>query len=135
MSRNGAPMTTILHILQHALGRDAYGRQTKNGGEDYRNHFVAGHDDVQVCRAAVALGLMIEHPSSPITGRDPWFSVSEVGKAYIAEHSPRPPKLTRGQRRYREWLNRADLYGGTFGDWLKQHHGKRAEMKQGMTDE
>lgn len=110
-------MSTILHILQHALGRDEYGIQRKNGGEDYRNHFVAGGDDVATCREAVSLGLMVEHPSSDISGGMAWFHVTDAGMAYITEHSPKPPKLTRGQRRYQRYLD-ADC-GLTFREWLK----------------
>ena len=29
-------------------------------------------------------------------------------------------KLTRGQRRYREWLDVSDATGETFGDFLKR---------------
>lgn len=74
----------LLHILQHALGRDVYGR-----GTDYRNHYCAGpgHHSFDLCREAVAAGLM-------------------------------PPTLTRGQKRYRAWLEVADVVG-PFGEWLK----------------
>lgn len=110
----------ILHIIQHALGRDQYGRQTKNDGEDYRNHFVAGADDLPTCHEAVALGLMVEHPSNQITGGDPWFHVTDAGKAYIVEHSPKPPKVSRAKRRYLRWLDVADAYGISFGEWLER---------------
>jgi hypothetical protein len=113
-------VTRILHILQHAIGRDAYGRQTKNGGEDYRNHFVAGVDDVITCREAVTMGLMAEHVATPISGGEPWFHVTDAGKAYITEHSPEPPKLTRGQQRYQRYLIESDYTGETFGDWIKR---------------
>lgn len=116
----GESVSKLLHILQHSLGRDQYGRQTKNGGEDYRNHFVAGADDLLACREAVSLGLMVEHAATAISGGDPWFHVTNAGKAYIAEHSPKPPKVSRAKRRYLDYLNRADLYGISFGEWLKR---------------
>jgi hypothetical protein len=112
-------MRTILHVLQHALGRDEYGRQTKNSGEDYRNHFVAGPDDVPTCREAVALGFMVEHASTSMSGGDPWFHVTDMGKAHIGEQSPKPPKLTRGQARYRRWLDISNVADVPFGEWLK----------------
>lgn len=113
-------MTTILSILQHALGRNEYGHNP-NGGPDYRNHFCAGGDDVAVCREAVSQGLMVEHAAREISGGDPIFTVTDAGKAYVAEHSPPEPKLTRGQERYRRWLQVSDCYPDMkFGDWLKQ---------------
>ena len=104
-----------LEILQHSLGVDQYGR-----GARYRNYFV-GSDPA--CRELVALGYMREYPASELTGGDPLFRVTQDGvKAMLAE-SPNPPKLTRGQRRYREWLSSgaADC-GYPFGDWLKRKH-------------
>jgi hypothetical protein len=98
-----------LHILQHALGLDEYGRGTM-----YRNHYVGGEDE---CRPLVAMGYMIERPASELTGGDPLFHVTESGKAAVSEHSPKPPQLTRAQKRYRRFLT-ADC-GLSFGEWLK----------------
>lgn len=111
-------MTTMLAILQHALGRDEYGKP-RHGGEDYRNHYCAGGDALTTCREAVSQGLMTEHAASAISGGDPIFTVTDKGKSYIAEHSPAPPKLTRGQERYRKWLDVRDVYNVSFGNWLK----------------
>lgn len=110
-------MTTILDILQHALGRDQYGR-----GTDYRNHFCAGEgsDDFKLCREAASQGLMREYPPHEISGGDFVFMVTDAGKKYIAEHSPRPPKLSRGQQRYQRWLAVSDARGVSFGEWLKR---------------
>jgi len=101
-----------LEILQHALGVDQYGR-----GRQYRNHFCAGADDETICRELVAFGYMQQHPTTQWL---PYFncSVTDAGKAAMTRESPKPPKLTRGQRRYREWLRVADLI--SFGDWLKR---------------
>lgn len=100
-----------LQILQHALGLDRYGQ-----GEISRNHFCAGADDEPICRALVDLGYMQQHAT-----RDwlPYYncSVTEAGKLAVREQSPKPPKLTRSQRRYREFL-KADT-GESFGEWLK----------------
>ncbi len=111
-------MTTILHILQHALGRDEYGKNP-HGRPDYRNHYCAGGADLVACREAVSQGLMREHPPSEISGGDPVFTVTDKGKAHVDEHSPAPPRLTRGQDRYRRWLaGPADVM--TFGEWLSR---------------
>lgn len=108
----------ILRVLQHALGRDQHGK-SREGRADYRNYFCAGedHEDFATCREAVSQGLMAERPPSPISGGDFIFTVTEAGKAYVAANSLPEPKLTRGQRRYREWLA-ADC-GLTFGEWLR----------------
>lgn len=109
-----------LEILQHALGVDQYGR-----GDMYRNHFCAGGEDEDVCRELVGMGLMrVWHPNaSPL----PYYNctVTEEGKRVVREQSPKPPKLTPSQRRYRHWLDVADCFPDwSFGDWLK-HGGVR----------
>ena len=43
--------------------------------------------------------------------------VTESGKAAVRCESPKPPKLTRSQKRYREFLN--EDCGASFGEWLK----------------
>lgn len=102
--------TKQLEILQHALGVDQYGQ-----GEMYRNHFCAGGDDETVCRELVALGYMETFVRTYL----PYYNctVTEAGKTMMLAESPKPPKLSRGQRRYREFLN-ADT-GGSFGEWLR----------------
>lgn len=111
----------LLAILQHTLGRDEYGVQHKHGGVDWRNHYVTeeGCADVARCRQAVKDGLMTEHPPSDMTGGGPWFRVTNAGKEYIAMHSPKPPKLSRGKLRYIRFLNESDT-DETFGEWLKR---------------
>lgn len=103
-----------LHILQHSLGLDQYGR-----GRQYRNHFVTsdGTDDYPHCQALVAAGLMTRRPGNELTGGDDLFHVTPAGKAAVVEHSPAPPKLTRSQQRYEDFLD-ADC-GLTFGEWLR----------------
>lgn len=109
-------MTTVLHILQHSLGRDEYGR-----GTDYRNSFVTGQGggSFALCNEAVALGLMRDSGPVAMYDGDHVFAVTDAGKAYITEHSPPEPKRTRGQVRYRRWLAGAADCGVTFGEWLK----------------
>ena len=109
-------MTTAqLQILQHAYGADEYGR-----GGGYRSHFCAGADDEPICRELVALGYM--QVFAPNQSPLPYYNcaITVEGIEAMCRESPKPPKLTRAQKRYREWLRVADLIG--FGDWLKRRH-------------
>lgn len=104
-----------LHILQHSLGVDKYGQ-----GEMYRNHFCAGGKDEDLCRELVAMGYM--RVFAPNQSPLPYYNcaVTEAGKAAMLAESPKPPKLSAGQKRYREWLRVADCFPDwTFGYWLK----------------
>lgn len=100
-----------LHVLQHSLGVDKYGQ-----GEMYRNHFCAGGTDVPICVSLVALGFMETFTREHL----PYYNcaVTAAGKAAMLAESPKPPKLTRSQIRYRAFLS-ADT-GGSFGEWLKE---------------
>jgi len=111
----------LLHILQHSLGLDQYGQ-----GRQYRNHFVAGGENIARCRELVSLGHMVEHEPSFLTGGSLWFSVTPKGINAVALESPKPPKLTRGQQRYREYLD-ADGAFASFGDFLKHLSAKTRE--------
>lgn len=104
-----------LHILQHSLGLDQYGQ-----GTWYRNHYVCGpgQGGYLDCCALVLAGLMQEHPPSELTGGDSCFVVTSEGKEAVRTHSPKPPRVTRAQKRYREWLG-ADC-GLTFKQWLQR---------------
>lgn len=106
-----------LHILQHALGVDQYGQ-----GEQYRSHFVTGEgsDDHADCMALVDAGLMTVRRAIRMFGEMDGFTVTDAGRAYVAEHSPAPPKLTRGQQRYREWLNVSDVTGESFIEFCRR---------------
>jgi hypothetical protein len=61
---------------------------------------------------------MVEHPPRDLFGSDSCFVVTDAGKGAVRCESPKPPKLTRGQKRYHEWL-RLDC-GLTFGEWLRE---------------
>lgn len=106
-------MDNELHILQHSLGVDQYGR-----GEQYRNHFVTGpgSTDYDACMSLVDKSLMTRRPGSELSGGDDIFRVTDAGKAHVAEHSPAPPKLTRSQKRYQDYLD-ADC-NVSFREWL-----------------
>ena len=105
----------ILPILQHALGRDQYGKCPAHVS---RNHYCAGSDDIAACREAVANGLMREHPASEISGGDPIFTVTDAGRSWMLANSPAPPKVSRGKARYLRWLSGAADFM-TFGEWLR----------------
>lgn len=107
-------MTDDLHLLQHSLGVDKYGQ-----GRRYRNHFVTGpdSDDFAGCRRLVDAGLMIDHGTSDISGGMHTFTVTAAGGKYVTVNSPAPPKITRSQKRYRDFLQ-ADC-GMTFFEYLK----------------
>ncbi len=103
-----------LQILQHSLGCDQYGR-----GEMYRNQFATDPNcaDGVDCEALVALGLM--ESAGPI---DIWsgltlYRVTPAGKSAMLEQSPSPPKRSRSQQNYIDFLN-ADC-GLTFIEYLK----------------
>lgn len=106
-------MDSKLHILQHSLGLDKYGR-----GDPFRSFFVTGPggDDYAMCRELVTDGLMTEHPGNALSGGSPIFTVTPAGREYVACESPKPPKLTRSQQRYRDYV--AHDCGVSFREWL-----------------
>jgi hypothetical protein len=109
-------MDKMLHILQHSLGLDRNGQ-----GRAYRNHFVTseGSTDWPHCCALVGKGLMEMHEPSELSGGSPWFVVTDAGRSYVDEHKHEAPKLTAGQKRYRDYLRISDIAGISFGQWLK----------------
>ena len=110
----GMSMKELLHVLQHSLGLDPYGQ-----GAGHRNYFVTseGSTDWPVCVAAVVDGLMTQTKGNAITGGGDVFRVTPAGMAWVQQHSPQAPTLTRGQRAYRDWLGANN--GTTFGEWLR----------------
>lgn len=110
---------TQLHILQHTIGRDEYGQPRSASNPEFRNYFVTGDGgrDHADCMALVAAGLMTRRRGHPLSGGGDVFHVTDAGRRHVAEHSPKPPKLSRSQRTYQAFLD-ADC-GYTFGEWLK----------------
>lgn len=102
-----------LSILQHALGVDQHGR-----GTQYRSHFVTGEgsDDHPTCMALTAEGMMKRTAAVEMMGGMDFFRVTDAGRAYVAEHSPPPPKRTRSQRRYAAYLDSDTSL--SFREWL-----------------
>lgn len=112
--------TRHLEILQHSLGVDQHGQ-----GRMYRNHFCAGGGDEGACRELVQMGYMRTFTRSYL----PYYNctVTEAGKAAMLEQSPKPPKLTRSQERYRRFVQ-ADT-GESFREWLRRRPTMPAEPK------
>jgi hypothetical protein len=111
-----------LGILQHSLGVDEFGR-----GAQHRSHFVtgAGSDDHPTCMALTERGLMKRWDGATLQfGGDDFFRVTDAGRAFVAEHSPPPPKLTRSQRRYQRYLDADSSL--TFREWLSSPWSKEA---------
>lgn len=111
-------MAERLHIMQHAMGMDDYGRFRRG---DYRNHYVVGagapaHDE---CMALVAEGLMmIFGRPSELTGGMNCFVVTDAGRRWVQNNSPAPPRRNRDQKRYDAYL--AADSNLKFGEWLKR---------------
>jgi hypothetical protein len=91
-----------LHVLQHSLGLDDYGRGTM-----YRNRFVTGEGskDHADCMALVEQGFMSRVANVKLFGGSDCFTVTDKGKRAAVAESPAPPKLTRSQQIYQDWLN------------------------------
>ena len=77
-------MSKWLHILQHSLGLDKYGK-----GRQYRNHFCTGigSTDYPGCQLLVSMGFMTEHSGSELSGGDSIFCVTQAGIEYVVRHS------------------------------------------------
>ncbi len=103
-----------LIVLQHSLGLDQHGR-----GDSRRNHFVTseGSADHRHCMALFNMGFMTRTMGFALAGGSDVFTVTAAGRKAVQEHSPPPPKLTRSQQRYQQFLR----YDGgvTFGEYLR----------------
>lgn len=104
----------LLHILQHSLGLDEFGR-----GDMYRNRFVTGEGSIDhpLCMELVGLGHMTQIANVKLFGGSDCFTVTQAGKIAAVANSPKPPKLTKGQQRYQDYLD-ADC-SMTFIEYLK----------------
>lgn len=114
-----------LHILQHSLGLDQYGR-----GREYRNRFVTGpgSKDWDDCQTLVSGACMHDHGPMAITGGMHCFQVTDRGRMKMHEQSPEPPKVSKSKKRYHDWLEVADCYPDWgFGDWLKACQKQKVE--------
>ncbi len=121
-----------LHILQHSLGCDEHGQTTHRLRDEddgcfgyYRNRYVADpNPDLEaLCRA----GWMEDRGAHEIADGMHYYRVTKAGLAEMLFHSPKPPALTAGQRRYREYLD-ADC-GMSFIEYLKWRHANRHDIE------
>lgn len=106
-----------MDLLLHTLGLN------EHHDDPWRNYFVTvqGGGYAAALDGLVDQGLMVR---SDAPGFCPSGSVlyraTDLGKAQaVTENRRRKPKLTRSQRRYREWLDLSDTCDITFGDWLR----------------
>jgi hypothetical protein len=103
-------------VLQHSLGVDQYG-----DGNQYRNHFVTSSEskDGKLCEELVSLGMMRSQGARVLAGGMHFYNVTPNGIDAVALQSPaRPPrpKLTRGQQRYRDYIESETSL--TFAEWI-----------------
>ena len=124
--------STHLHILQHALGVDQYGRNPHRPNSDdefgcYRNLFITSPTcpDGLLCQELVALDHMHDHGPQRIAGGMHCYTVTQAGYDAMRAASPAPPKLTRGQRTYRAFREVGDLFPDGFAQFLRSPDLKR----------
>ena len=101
-----------LDIIEHATGRNYTPRRD-------RNYFLAGEgsEDLALGRSLADRGFMRGGQSIGWCASDTHFAVTPQGEAaYFAQRKPKT--LSRGQRRYRDWLSEDGPL--KFGEWLKQ---------------
>lgn len=115
-----------LHILQHSLGCNAFGISEHRGPDEgdgcfgyHRNRYVS--EPTPNLRALCNVGYMRDHGPQVICGGNHLYSVTAEGVAAMLAGSPRPPRVSRGRRRYLKWLKVADAFGDMkFGEWLRR---------------
>lgn len=115
-------MSELLQILQHSLGYDKFGR-----GTGYRNRFVTGEGSIDhpICMQAVDRGLMQRFAGNPLTGDMDLFVVTDAGREYIRQHSPKVDRTQRNRDRYSRFLALSDCWPDyTFRQFL-------ADLKSG----
>lgn len=118
----------LLHILQHSLGLDGYGRPSDNytpSPDDtfpgcYRNRFVTDPDspDGTKCQHLVSIGFMHDHGKNRITGSMHTYTVTRQGFEAVKRHSPKPPPTTKAQRRWAAFRDLRDARDMTFRQYL-----------------
>jgi len=112
-----------LAMMRHALGFDCQGN-----GRRYRNHYCGPQgEERKAWMELVDAGWATHKNLGPISGGDDTFWLTKPAIDYVCSKRPAPPKLTRSQKRYREFLD-ADS-GMRFGEWLKGL-GKRKEYSR-----
>jgi hypothetical protein len=105
-----------LGTLLHLLGLD------ERHKVPWRNHYVTGATVGPAIEALLEAGL-VEEARRPgfLPETDRVFVATQAGKeAARAEHRRRFPKLTRGEARYRHWLDYSDATGVSFAEYLRR---------------
>ena len=105
-----------LHILQHALGADQYGRWPKGHDWYYRDYYI-GED--ATADELVALGFMEKFPGNTATGGDVCYRVTGNGTVAMRQASPKAPMLSKSKQRYQRFLDWSDATGGSFREFLR----------------
>lgn len=134
----------LLHVLQHALGLDEFGRPSRgyrpSPDDDfpgcYRNHFVTGpgSKDWYRCQYLVAQGFMVNHGGREIYGKDSCcFSVTQAGFDAVKAQIPKPPKRTRGQIRWAAFRSLREVAPDlTFPEFLRCPLRERMEREEAL---
>lgn len=112
--------TKQIHILRHSLGLDEKGH-----GKEYRNYYCTGLgcDGYLEIVKLESLGFM---QLGKIDGDNRFYYVTHSGKDE-ARKGIVYPKLTRSQKRYRDFLD-ADC-GISFFEWLKGESARSKHMQ------
>lgn len=132
-----------LHILQHSLGLDQYGQPPEGRrpcpDDDYpgcyRNNYLIGPEspDFYLLRELVEAGLMMDRGAQECYGGMHVFHVTQAGYDAVKQHSPRPPRLTKAQRRWRHFRDVREVAPGlTFGDYLRAPWRQESEARAGI---
>jgi hypothetical protein len=97
----------------HALGLDEHHEKP------WRNHYVSGPEGLD---ELVAAGLVEELPAPGfLAPGDRVFGATAAGwTAACQERKARYPKPRRDRARYLRWLECADAYGCSFGEFLQR---------------
>lgn len=107
-----------LHIIQHSLGCDKYGISINRFPCEklyYRNHYVS--DPTPDLTWLVDEGYMTCSKGNELSGQMNVYRVAGKGISAMKKESPPTPKLTRSQKRYKEYLHEESSW--SFGEWLK----------------
>ncbi len=106
----------LLHTL--GLGEECH--------KPSRNRFVCGSPPRPAVGELVVAGLMAEYLPTPgfLGEGSHLYMATEAGRAValdcLARREAARPQLTRGQVRYRAWLDFSDASDLSFGDWLRR---------------
>ena len=119
----------LLHILQHSLGCDQFGRPTPLGRipnwDDefgcYRNRFVTDprSPDGQKCQQLVAQGFMNDHGAQRLAGGMHCYTVSQAGYDAMKAASPAPPKVSKAKHRWSAYRAMREVADITFEEYLR----------------